>query len=81
VKRENSKANGRIRTDNPWFTKPEQQNVNSYSAQGLAREGESDLAENLAQIPEQYPELNKLIGIWPDLSVELRNALLRAAGL
>ena len=41
------------------FTKPEQQDGNFSLEQGLAREGKADLVGNLAQIPEQYPELAK----------------------
>ena len=75
------KANGRIRTDNPWFTKPTPEDAKTLSEQQLAEERRTDSADYLAQILEQYPELAELATIWPSLSVELRDAVRRTAGL
>jgi len=51
------------------------------SEQQLAEERRTDSADYLAQILEQYPELAELATIWPSLSVELRDAVRRTAGL
>jgi len=63
------------------ITKPELENNKSLPEQQLTESQETDSADYLAQILEQCLELAELISIWPNLSIELREAVLRTAGL
>jgi len=71
------KANGRIRTDNHWFTKPESKTPKSFENQSLTKTPEIDLASHLAQIIQQHPELAKVIDTWPTLSEEQKRIILK----
>ncbi len=53
------------------------ENHNSIVQQELTASSEIDLAEFLAQIVRQHPELAGLIERWPNVAVELRAAILR----
>ena len=76
----NAKANGRIQTDNPWFTKPSGENGKPRRNKVLTNTSENDLASFLAQIIQEHPELSALIETWPALSKEIRTAILRIIG-
>jgi hypothetical protein len=75
VIKEIEKANGRIRTDNHWFTKPEHNTPKSTGSQALTKTGGSDLASYLALIVQEHPDLSTPIEAWPKLSVDLQRAI------
>jgi len=74
------KANGGIRTHNPWFTKPESKNDKPFSDKGVTADLRNDLADCLAEVVQKYPDLEELIKAWPRLSEDIRGAILRIVG-
>jgi len=68
-------ANGRIRTDNPWFTKPEPENHKSFSDKALTESDQNDLAENLALLTAKYPDLALVVERWPNLPENIKAAI------
>jgi len=73
------KANDRIRTDNPWFTKPDAENAKCLAQTEVTQSSENDLADFLASIIKNHPELTKLIEAWPQLHRVVRAHILLIA--
>ncbi len=73
------KANGRIRTDNPWFTKPDAENAKCLAETKVTQSPENDLAEFLASVVKNHPDLTKLIEAWPKLHEAVRAHILLIA--
>jgi hypothetical protein len=71
------KANGRIRTDNPRFTKPESENANQQQNQALTEGTENVLASCLALLAEKDPDLGLVVKSWPNLPAEDKIAILK----
>jgi len=65
------------RTHNLRIDSPLLENANPIIEQELTASSEIDLAEFLAQIVRQHPELAGLIERWPNVAPELRAAILR----
>jgi hypothetical protein len=68
-------ANGRIRTDNPRFTKPESENANQLNNQALTEASENVLASCLALLTPKYPDLASVVKGWPDMPEHIKQTI------
>jgi len=71
-----STANGRIRTDNHWFTKPETKTAKGKTNKGLTESQESVFAASLANVMQKYPEIEQVITAWPTLPDEVKEKVI-----
>jgi hypothetical protein len=69
------KANGRIRTDNHWFTKPEKENRKPPKDKALSESSKSVCATSGAICLQNHPDLQQLIEAWPELSEHVKEAI------
>jgi len=74
------KANGGIRTCNPWFTEPENGSSKPLIEKGLTSSPENGLADCLAAIAQTHRDLVELIEAWPRLLEDTCVAILRIVG-
>lgn len=73
------KANDRIRTDNPWFTKPDAENAKCLAETEVTQPSKNDLADFLASVVKKHPDLTKLIEAWPTLRPAIKQCILLIA--
>ena len=69
------KANGWIRTDNPWFTKPETKTIKPISGKAHIEQEQTDLSTCLDKTLQKHPELEQIIKLWPELPEHIKAAI------
>ena len=70
-----SEANGRIRTDNRRFTKPETENHKSYSDKSLTKTENPVFDTSLDNLLQKYPDLVAVVKAWPKLPDSIKQAI------
>jgi len=71
-----SEANGRTRTGNRWFTKPETENHKPLPNKELTKSKKAVFDSSLDKIAQNHPDLTPVIERWPSLPEYIKKAVI-----